>query len=70
MIPVATSTSYASPKLFSMNAMRLPSGDHDARSPKWVSRVMFARQISSGLPVAFPGELQRRQRQREGEQAA
>src|SRR5215212_3210941 len=54
MIPVAASTSYASPKLFSMKAIRFPSGDHDARSPKWVSRVMFAGRLSSGLPGLVP----------------
>ncbi len=48
------STSYASPKLFSMKAMRRPSGDHEARSPKWVSRLMFDGRLSSGLPVFVP----------------
>src|SRR5262245_16630280 len=51
---VARSTSYASPKLFSMKAMRFPSGDHDARSPKWVSRIMVCGRFSSGLPGFVP----------------
>src|SRR6187399_2630847 len=37
-----------------MNAMRFPSGDHDARSPKCVSCLMFEGSCSSGLPVFVP----------------
>src|SRR6266550_7131974 len=54
MIFVDTSTSYASPKLFSMNAIRFPSGDHDARSPKYDRRVMLGGRLSSGLPGFVP----------------
>src|SRR6187397_171016 len=54
MIFVATLTSYASPKLFSMNAMRFPSGDHEARSPKCVNCLMFGGSFSSGLPGFVP----------------
>src|SRR5205085_324348 len=41
-------------KLFSMNATRFPSGDHDARSPKCDSRVMPGGRLSSGLPGRVP----------------
>src|SRR4051812_22000376 len=54
MIFVETSTSYASPKLFSMKAIRLPSGDQDARSPKYDSRVMLDGRLFSGLPGRVP----------------
>jgi len=37
-----------------MNAIRLPSGDHDARSPKCVRRVTFFGGFSSGFPFFGP----------------
>src|SRR4051812_1509552 len=37
-----------------MNAIRLPSGDHEARSPKCVNCLMLGGSCSSGLPVFVP----------------
>src|SRR3954469_25618254 len=51
MVRVRTSMSNASPKLFDMKAIRVPSGDHDARSPNQVRCVMFGGRGSSGLPT-------------------
>jgi hypothetical protein len=51
---VATSTTKASPKLLAMNAIRVPSGDHEARSPNPVSCRMCGGSRSSGLPRFVP----------------
>jgi hypothetical protein len=40
-----------------MNAIRLPSGDHDARSPKCDSLTMPRGRGSSGLPGRVPCEV-------------
>src|SRR4051812_4370542 len=37
-----------------MKAIRLPSGDHDARSPKCVNCLMVGGRFSSGLPGRVP----------------
>ena len=50
VICVSRSTTNASPKLLAMKAIRLPSGDHEARSPKPVSWVMSGGRCSSGAP--------------------
>jgi hypothetical protein len=51
---VATSTTKASPKLLAMKAIRVPSGDQEARSPKPVSWRMCRGNCSSGLPRLVP----------------
>ena len=46
---VATSTTKASPKLLAMKAMRLPSGDHEARSPNAGELMDVRRQVVLGV---------------------
>src|SRR5437016_1783263 len=49
MTPVASSTWYTSPKVFSMNTIRFPSCDQSARSPNQVTRLIQFGRWSAGL---------------------
>src|SRR3954447_12002089 len=50
IVRVLRSILKASPKLLSMKAMLLLSGEISARSPKWVRTSIWGGRCSSGLP--------------------